>query len=384
MSHYNTTGRAAGEEGSITNEGRYLTFLESDLTHPTHSDGFANKGDPVNIGNIVGVVSSSDATAATDLMTVDTEGLWYLNVVASDEVGTSAVADGDQLYINTGVISKKASGIPFGKAITTLSGSASSAVALVKVHADASHMDPSYIVVSTEGNDTYGNGSWDRPYATLTKAMTMVSATRKTIYMFPGDYAEAALITWPSINGVRLIGLDGNGNVVISNANAAAEVILMDPTVQTSSFEAFLENVCISHTAQIGLEINNTATAKKVIVQLKSVAFEAVSTGNSIHVTHTDAGNAIRIYGKDCNEIEGLVYFHVLNADDRIRFYQSVLIGGLQTSADSVAGEVTLIGTVVLTGGLTIGSATNVLAYVGSCYRTDAGVYTELTDTYST
>jgi hypothetical protein len=384
MTQYPATGRAAGEEGSITNEGRYLTFVESDLTHPARTGGLAKKGDPVNIGNIVGVVSSSDATAATDLMTVDTEGISYLNVVASDEAGTSAVAEGDQLYVNTGVVSKKASGIPFGKALSTLSGSASPAVAAVKVHTDAPHVDPSYIVVSTEGNDTYGNGSWDRPYATLTKAMTMVSATRKTIYMFPGDYAEAALITWPSINGVRVVGLEGNGNVVISNANAAAEVILVNPTVQTSAFEWFLENVCISHTAQIGIEIDNTATAKKVIAQLKNVSFEAVSTGNSIHVTHTDAGNAIRIYAKDCNEIEGLVYFHVLNADDRIRFYQSVLIGGLQTSADATAGEVTLIGTVVLTNGLTIGNAANVLTYVGSCYRTDAGVYTELTDTFST
>lgn len=77
------------------------------------------------------------------------------------------------------------------------------------------------------------------------------------------------------------------------------------------------------------------------------------------------------------------MYFHVLNADDRIRFYQSVLIGGLQTSADAIAGEVTLIGTVVLTTGLTIGNAANVLTYVGSCYRTDAGVYTQLVDTFS-
>jgi hypothetical protein len=243
--------------------------------------------------------------------------------------------------------------------------------------------DPRVIIVSPSGNDTTGVGSWNNPYLTITKAFTLVTATRKTIYLMPGDYAEAALLTWPSVNGVRLIGMDGQGNVVISNADAAAEVLLINPTVQTSSFEAFLENVCIEHAAQIGIEINNTTTAKKVIVQLKGVSTSQVSTGDSIHVTHTDTGNAIRIYGKDCNEIEGLVYFHVLNADDRIRFFQSVLIGGLQTSADATAGEVTLIGSVVLTSGLTIGNAANVLTYRGSCYRTDAGVYSELADGYS-
>jgi hypothetical protein len=176
--------------------------------------------------------------------------------------------------------------------------------------------------------------------------------------------------------------MDGQGNVAISNAAAATAVLHIDPTVQTASFEAFLENLYFDHADIEGIDIDNTATARKVIVQLKSVSFGADS-GASIHVTHTDANEAIRVYGTDCIEIEGLVYFHMLNADDRVRFYNSVLIGGLQTSADANAGEVTLIGCVVLTGTLTIGNAAAVLTYVGSCYRTDAGVYTQLADSFS-
>lgn len=244
--------------------------------------------------------------------------------------------------------------------------------------------DPRHIVVGPSGSDTTGVGSFSNPYLTLTKALTLVTATRKTIYMFPGDYAEAALITWPSINGVRLVGLDGQGNVVISNANAADEVILINPTVQTASFEAFIEKVCISHDAQIGIEINNTATAKKVIVHLKDVSTEAVSTGDSIHVTHTDAANAIRIYCRDCNEIEGLVTFHGANASDKFRAYNTALAGGLTTSG-AVTLEVTLQNCVVLAGALTIGDATALLTYRACMYRTDAdpSVYTELADGYS-
>jgi hypothetical protein len=130
---YTTTGRSAGEEGSATWEGRYLTFAESDLIHPAHTDGFVDKGDPVNVGGIVGIALGS-ATASTDAIAVETEGIWYLNVVASDDAGTSAVNIGDDIYISTGVLSKKASGTFFGKALGALSGSATAALVAVWVH----------------------------------------------------------------------------------------------------------------------------------------------------------------------------------------------------------------------------------------------------------
>jgi|WetSurMetagenome_2_1015567.scaffolds.fasta_scaffold51677_4 hypothetical protein len=130
---YPATGRTAGEEGSGTFEGRYLSFVESDLVHPTHTDGFVDKGDPVNAGSIVGVALGS-ATASTDVIAVETEGIWYLNVVASDDAGTSAVNVGDDICIAAGVLSKKASGTHFGKALGTLAGSATAALVAVWCH----------------------------------------------------------------------------------------------------------------------------------------------------------------------------------------------------------------------------------------------------------
>jgi pectin methylesterase-like acyl-CoA thioesterase len=243
--------------------------------------------------------------------------------------------------------------------------------------------DPTYIVVSTSGSDTTGTGSWQNPYATLTKAMTAVTTARKAIYIMPGDYAEAAMITWPSVNGVIVKGMDGNGNVVISNANAAAAVITIDPAFTTASFEAFLENVCIEHSAQIGLKVDNAGMGtRKLIIHLKSVSMSQVSTGNSITVAHTTAGQAIRLYAEDCDEIEGLVGFTTATADDRARFRNSTLIGGL-TVTGAIASEVTLLHTVVLASGLTVDAA-QVLTYRGCAYRTDAGVYSELADAYST
>ena len=76
----------AGEEVSSTLGGRHVNILEGDLVHPAHTDGFVNKGDPVSFGigwfgMGVGVALMS-ASADTDVIPVDTEGIWRCEVVA--------------------------------------------------------------------------------------------------------------------------------------------------------------------------------------------------------------------------------------------------------------------------------------------------------------
>ena len=114
---YLATGRAAGQEISSTYEGRHLSIEESYLTHPTHADGLVDKGDPVIVGDgttgkqIVGVALNS-AAAATDIIAIDTEGIWFLSVLGTVSDATvdgvaKALAVGDPVYINrrTGVLS---------------------------------------------------------------------------------------------------------------------------------------------------------------------------------------------------------------------------------------------------------------------------------------
>ena len=153
-------GLTAGEEISSTYEGRHITVLESELFHPYHSDGYVDKGDPVVVltstGYIVGVAFAS-ATAETDQIAVDTEGIWNLTVYAdTDDVWatsqTGAVSPGDALFINsvtTGAItagvgacgiSKRrdhATQIPFGIAYGYLDDADEGRIA-VKIHSQAS------------------------------------------------------------------------------------------------------------------------------------------------------------------------------------------------------------------------------------------------------
>ncbi len=134
-----------GDQISSTYEGRHITLLESDLVHPTHGDAFVDKADPVVSAtgkpDIVGV-SFKSAAAATDRVPIDTEGIWNLDVVASNDGGNSAVAGGDVIYINTTTavlskISNQATQVVFGVALGIITGGNTEAIA-VKVHRDPS------------------------------------------------------------------------------------------------------------------------------------------------------------------------------------------------------------------------------------------------------
>lgn len=90
--------KSAGDQISSSYEGRYLTFLESEFTHPDHivgEDNLVQKGDPVVLNEkaLVGIALKT-AKAATDLITIDTEGIFVLEVVC-----TGALVVGDAIYM---------------------------------------------------------------------------------------------------------------------------------------------------------------------------------------------------------------------------------------------------------------------------------------------
>jgi len=127
---------AAGDEISSTYEGRHVTFAASELTH---AGSVVTKGLPVVCGRIVGVAFKTEVLG-TDLIAVDTEGIWVIDVYARDDAGNSAVAGGDELFINktTCVVSKISSiatQLPFGYALGIITGGNTDTIA-VKVHFD--------------------------------------------------------------------------------------------------------------------------------------------------------------------------------------------------------------------------------------------------------
>lgn len=104
--------------------------------------GFVDKGNPVIFGTPLGHgigVAFTSAVAATDLVAVDTEGIWVVDVVAADDGGNVAIAGGDVLYINTttAVVSAIATGatqIPFGYALGIITTPGNIERIAVKLH----------------------------------------------------------------------------------------------------------------------------------------------------------------------------------------------------------------------------------------------------------
>lgn len=237
----------------------------------------------------------------------------------------------------------------------------------------------SYIYVSKDGHDTNGDGTLVNPYLTITAAMAAVTAARKKIVVFPGEYEEAAQITWSTISGVQLLALNGQWNTVLKVASAAAadQVISVAPGVQTSTFEMWIENIYVDHdqSGQDGIKLDNTSMTKKLNCYLKNVGGDGSASDKFITTTHGDTSNAIRIYwDNDNGGVEGQVYFETKDNGDRLYITNVRLNGGLATSADAKSLDVRLKRCEVLHAGVSGGNAAQTITAV-QCYSNDSGTF---------
>ncbi len=126
--------QGTGDECSSTNEGRYVNIQEQYLVHPFHliaTGGLVEKGDPCVVSSLVGIAMKT-ALADTDFITLDTEGIWWLNVVSS----VAAIVIGQRLYIDatSGVVSDDTTDVPFGYALAAVDNGETTLIP-VKVHA---------------------------------------------------------------------------------------------------------------------------------------------------------------------------------------------------------------------------------------------------------
>ncbi len=98
-------------------EGRHLTFTESALTHPSHSDGFVNSGDPVLVGRFAGV-AMTDAAASTDKIAVKVHGVVDVSVVGSG----NGISIGETVYIDpsAATLGPDLTDTPFGLALEAI------------------------------------------------------------------------------------------------------------------------------------------------------------------------------------------------------------------------------------------------------------------------
>jgi len=255
--------QTAGEEVSSTYEGRHVTLLESELIHPSHTDGFVDKGDPVVFGTTalqgVGVAFKS-AAAATDYIAIDTEGIWIIDVNAADDGGNRAIEGGDRLYINvsTAIVSAIATAAtqrPFGYALGHIDSGATETIA-VKIH-----WDPIDNAILDSEPFFFGDGR--DANLTFTDATGVLALTMGTINATTGRVLrQAGTITAPNLGdgvGVFEKELTAAGTVAGTFAAESTWINFADAAVPGA-------NLICTHNDGIYLPAGITATSATMIM----------------------------------------------------------------------------------------------------------------------
>jgi len=243
----------------------------------------------------------------------------------------------------------------------------------------------SYIWVSVDGNDNSGEGSILLPYKTITKALSDANTSAKLkIMVLAGEYSEVDIV-WPNRSGIELTGI---GKVtIVQKTDAATAVVTIAPT-STASWSATITNINIEsdYTAGTCISIANAglSSGKKINIYLTDVSLSTkAATDKSLIIVGTGSvAGAIRVYANgNYNTWEGLVDFTTTNTGDRLRVYNTRIIGAV-TMNEAIVSELTFVNCCVPAP--TVHSNT-LLTNINCWHEDDADpdTYTAFTDAYS-
>jgi len=212
--------------------------------------------------------------------------------------------------------------------------------------------------------------------ASLVAAVAASTSTNNKIVLMPGTYTLPATLEMPAFKMV-MVGMGGREAVEINAAVAVSPLVNIAPTSLPGTTEYIFRGIYVNHSesAQVGIQVDNTNAGRRIILEPTDCTFEC--GGNSIDVDHDGASRSVRIYAKDCY-FEGAINFDVGEADDRIRFKDCQLIGGLVTGADATACEILLEGCRVLHEGISGGNAAQKINAIATVSDDDAGTYAPL------
>jgi hypothetical protein len=175
-------------------------------------------------------------------------------------------------------------------------------------------------VSQVDGSDTTGNGTLLNPVATITKALTLLTGSRKTIIVHPGGYTEnvtvangnttiatseltganSVLYGTLTINtagtGARISGLKMSNLVISGTAQAYISNCTVDTNV-TKSSSGYVEIINTEMQCISGIQISGSGTTiingnKNVGVSVSNASAQVIIKGcNSVVTPSASAGN---------------------------------------------------------------------------------------------
>ena len=248
-------------------------------------------------------------------------------------------------------------------------------------------------VSAVDGNDTTGNGDLLNPVATITKALTLLTGSRKTIIVHPGTYSENVTVANTNttistseltgantlLSGTLTIGTLGSGtrisglkmsNLVISGTAQAYISNCTVDTQVTKSSSGFVEIINSEMQCISGIQISGSGTTiingnKNVGISVSNASAQVIVKGcNSVVTPSASAGNLsivdciVTALGGDGITITGaLTTLTLINS-------QVLVTAGNNVAPISVAGIYTIINTIYDKPSSTLtGTSTNSIDY---------------------
>jgi hypothetical protein len=251
-------------------------------------------------------------------------------------------------------------------------------------------------VSQVDGNDTTGNGDLLNPVATITKALTLLIGSRKTILIHPGTYTENVTVANTNtiiatseltgantlLSGTLTIGTLGSGsrisglkmtNLVISGTAQAYISNCTVDTQVTKSSSGYVEIINSEMQCISGIQISGSGTTiingnKNVGISVSNASAQVIVKGcNSVVTPSASAGNLAIV---DCivTALGGNAITITNSATTLTLLNSQVLVqAGNNVAPISVAGIYSIINTIYNKPGSTFtGTSTNSIDYFQS------------------
>jgi len=213
------------------------------------------------------------------------------------------------------------------------------------------------------------SGKFKASYATIDLACAAL-ANSDILRLKAGEYTLTAAINITATD-VQIIGERGVRIICAVGADYGFKTVFGAISSTKGITFADFEISAGDDATQQAFRVENTSATGRINVYINNVDFES-DDGDSIHVDHASTSASIRLYVNGCTSIEGPVNFTVGHSDDRIRFTDCQLLGGLVTGSSATVMEIALRNCIVLHLGVT-GGASAQLLYVMDCYTVTGG-----------
>jgi hypothetical protein len=202
------------------------------------------------------------------------------------------------------------------------------------------------VYVGTNGSDTEGDGSLDKPYRTVGKGITEVGAGGSVI-IGPGTYAEQLLIT-ESINIEEYI----KGTATIEDSVAGGAIITVTPPVGGCivRIDCNVRNTSNTGAGDIAVLVDNTAGNGSALVYVRGEVLDGGNAGTAAQVDG-DPGNVeqTQVVIENTEDLTGGILCALETPTDIVRFNNVVITEGPNSfmQIQGTAGEFIIANTLM-------------------------------------